>query len=205
LYLVSLIVTEPLKHLKTLETRRSQCPAEASFAELLHLDEIPLLRPAHADPHHTVNTILHYKNQLPVSSHHLNLRLVPQFPYNNHRTRFFAAQALNYLQTHLVNGKIHYVRLFRTYTPTCTCQHLLYCGYFRLDNNSIFLGDVFTISTARGIAHLLIAFCAPLKSALRRCRYAINTNLRPLSNFFPRIGDAFDATNSCPTSRRQHP
>jgi hypothetical protein len=151
-----------------------------------------------------VDTILHYENQLPVLSHHLNLCLVPQFPYGNNQTRFYAAQALDYLQTHLVNGEIHYVRLFRTYTPTCTRQHLLYCGYFRLNDNSIFLGDVFTISTTRGIAHIPTAFRAPLKSALRRCRRAINTNLRPLPNFFPRIGDVFDATNSHPASRRQH-
>jgi hypothetical protein len=152
-----------------------------------------------------VDTILHYENQLPVSSHHLNLRLVPQFPYDNSQTRFYAAQALDYLQTYLVNGEIRYVRLFRTYTPTCTRQHLLYCGYFRLDDNSIFLGDVFTISTARGIAHLPIAFRAPLEPALRRCRRAINTSLCPLPNFFPRIADAFDATNSRPSNRRQHP
>jgi hypothetical protein len=35
LYLVSPIIAEPLEHLKTLETRRSQCPAEASFAKSL--------------------------------------------------------------------------------------------------------------------------------------------------------------------------
>jgi hypothetical protein len=77
-----------------------------------------------------MDTILYYENQLPVSSHHLNLRLVPQIPYNNHQTCFYAAQALEYLQTYLISGKIHYVRLFCTYTPTCTCQHLLYCGNF---------------------------------------------------------------------------
>jgi hypothetical protein len=151
-----------------------------------------------------VDAILHYENQLPVSLHHLNLHLVPQFPYNNNRTCFYATQALDYLQTHLVNAEIHYVRLFCTYTPTCTCQHLLYCGYFCLDDNSIFLGDFFTISTTRGIVHLPIAFRAPLKSALCWCRRAINTNLRPLPNFFPRIGDAFDPTNSRSASRRQH-
>jgi hypothetical protein len=173
--------------------------------KLLHLDKIFLLRPTHANPHHIVDTILHYKNQLPVSLHHLNLRLVSQFPYNNHQTHFYAAQALNYLQIYLVNGKIYYVRLFCMYTPTCTCQHLLYCGYFRLNNNSNFLSDVFTISTAQGITHLPIAFCAPLEPALYWCCHAINTNLCPLSNFFLRIADAFDATNSHPLNRCQHP
>jgi hypothetical protein len=151
-----------------------------------------------------VHAILHYENQLPILSHHLNLRLVPQFPYDNNQTHFYTAQALDYLQTYLVNREIHYICLFHTYTPTCTHQHLLYCGYFRLDNNSIFLGDVFTISTAREITHLPIAFHAPLEPALRWRRCAINTSLCPLPNFIPCIGDAFDAINSRPANRCQH-
>ena len=140
-----------------------------------------------------------YYEDLIVSSHHLNCRLQVRFPHANATHRAFFPQALEYLRANLREQEIHYVRLVRITTTTCTRQHIVYGGYF-LSEGTIHLGDVFVVSTAQDTSWWQTAFRAPFEPALRRLRRAANHNLRPLPNVFTRRLQAFETEAVLPSA-----